>query len=420
MAELKPIQEMLVSLALILLIGVPMYQYIMNPYRVMQRAFQDFDIKKLEWAIEHGVDVNAPIDQLSPIVIAANERMYNFMEALAQAGAELNLTDSEGITLAGISSQRKDSTALEILGRFGADFHLKADSLGRNVLTQIVAQGKTDLLPIALRYTKRDALDPNGKAAFHYADVTSASMMEKLIAAGENPNAPDIDGNSPMHTVSSEYAVENLHRLGGEIDGNNPCGISPLFFQVANGNGRAYQYLLNNGANIDHLDDYGQTVLTYAMMTEDEILYEQVANDYCKVFPDKCKKTYKHLKNSGIAALATVVYTKTAHQSAIRYLGHRAARRGLFGGLLSRLGGRMIPVLGWIYTAYELSNAVENYNSQRSTQREATDRIEELRRERAMAQHILRMQFLTCNVVLTEEEVSNVVTVESSEQLTVN
>ncbi|MEL7003056.1 MAG: hypothetical protein AAFN93_10020, partial [Bacteroidota bacterium] len=159
----------LISLAFILFVGIPVYRYVMNPYRVMTQAFKHLDIGKLEWAIAHGVDVNAPIDQLKPIVLAANKGGHNFMEALAKAGAELDVTDHEGITLAGIVSQRKDSTALEILGRYGADFHLKADSLDRNVLTQIVAQGKTNLLPIALKYTKRNALDPNGKAAFHYA-----------------------------------------------------------------------------------------------------------------------------------------------------------------------------------------------------------------------------------------------------------
>lgn len=407
----------LISLALILFIGIPTYRYVMNPYRVMTQAFKHLDIDKLEWAIAHGLDMNASVDQVKPIVLAANKGMYNFMEILAAAGAELNLTTPKGVTFAGIIAQRNDSTALEILGRYGADFHQKADTLGRNVLTQIVAQGKSNLLPTALRYTNRNALDPNGKTALHYADVATVPIMEELVAAGENPNAPDAKGNTPMHTVSSEYAVKHLHRFGGEINGNNPCGVSPLFFQVANGNGRAYQYLLNNGANIDHLDDYGQSILTYAIMTEDEILYRQVATNYCEVFPDKCAETYKHIQNSGIAALATVAYTHTAHRAAMSYL-KRGASKSLLRGGLARLGLRAVPLLGWGITLMELFKGADSYANQRRAEREAEERAEKLRQERIAAQHILREQFLTCSVVLPEKDDPADGITESSKQLT--
>lgn len=386
------------TLIFILFIGIPTYKFVMNPYRIMKRAFTTMNIDQLNRAIERGADVNRAIKNVYPIILSLRSGNYDFVEALAQAGANLNLTH-KGISLAGQVAATGDSLSLAILGKYGADFHAKADSLGRNVLTGILVSGKQNLLPVALKYTERNRLDATGKPPLHYVDFLDSTTLHFLVHHGEDINAPDHLGNSPLHTAKSLVAAQNLHRLGADINATNNCGVPAIFYQVGNGNGRVYHYMLQNGAQVNTTDDYGQSILTYAMMTSNELLHRQVADNYCEYYPANCAKAQKHLKNAGIKALATVIYTKTAQRAILgRIAASQAAKVAVRRSIMKGVVKRVIPLIGGILTAIDLLkvvDAVAEYDRQIKEHRAEAER---LKHEREEAQEILREQFLNCNV----------------------
>ena len=294
-----------------------------------------------------------------------------------------------------------DQKALEILGRHGARFDKAADTLGRNVLTHIVAEGKTELLPTAMKYTKRNALDPSGRSPLHYADYAADTVITTLITAGENPDIGDTLGNTPMHLISSVRAAKALHEAGADINATNRCGVPALFYQVGNGNGRMYQFLTNAGAKMDTTDHYGQSILTYALMSSNELLHRQVSDNYCEFFPQKCEYMQQKLKSSAVKAITTVLYTKTLHKAALRRLAATEAAKGamkrsLLRGGLKRGFLRIVPLVGWAMTAYDvvkLGEAMAKYDESIRRHREEANR---LREERKIAQRLLREEYLYC------------------------
>ncbi len=368
----------------------------------MKRAFTTLDIGKLKKAIDKGVDVNTFVEHTRPVVLAFQKGRHDFMEVLATAGANLDLYNSDGFSFAGEVAQKGDSTALEILGKYGADFHLKADTIGHNLPTYFAATGNLPFLEIVMKYTKRNVKDHNGgKTPTHYAP--DRKTLQYLIQQGEDVNAPDSIGNTPMHNVSTLQAAVALHEAGAEINAVNDCLVPAIFYQVGNGNGRVYQYLLKQGAIVDTVDDYGQSILTYAMMTENELLHRKVVDNYCEFYPEKCEQAKKRLKSAGIKALATVVYTKTAHKAIMsRIAAKQAAKGAVRRAILRRAGGkiffRLIPIIGGALTIYDLAKIAEataEYDKAIREHRAEADRLAAQRRE---AQQLLREQFLTCNV----------------------
>lgn len=94
------------------------------------------------------------------------------------------------------------------------------------------------------------------------------AAVQRLLAAGENPNAVDVDGEGPLHAAArggNAAVVELL--LAGRADPRAKAsdGSTPLHAAVARGEAGAASALLKAGADASARDAFGRTPLHEAM-----------------------------------------------------------------------------------------------------------------------------------------------------------
>jgi len=78
-------------------------------------------------------------------------------------------------------------------------------------------------------------------------------MMEALIAAGANPNAPGIQGLGPLMLAAQQCRAPVVKRLvaaGARLDSTTPQGFTPLSMALIVKNYDAAQALIDAGARI--------------------------------------------------------------------------------------------------------------------------------------------------------------------------
>lgn len=382
------------------------YQFITSPIQVFKQAMKTMDIEQLQTALEQSIDIsNVIIKGEHPIQIAFKNKRYDFMDELAKAGAKINITYKDSTSFVGTVLKEKDNKALDILGKYGADFHASVDTLGLNALTYASIENMDVVLPTVIKYTDRNRIDNFGFTPLHYSDYLEDKTIKYLIEIGENPNTPNIKGNTPLHIVSNVQKVKLLHNLGANINTVNECGTPPIFYQVGNGNGRIYEYMNKNGGNKNVTDGYGQSILTYALMTENELLHEKASNDFCEYYPKKCESEKKRIKNAGIKALATAAYTATAHKLVLKRIAQRQASRAA-GGAIAKQGlkkivkkgfTRLIPIVGWGLAARDGMKYLAEVEERKKIIEQHKQEAARLAKERKAAQAQLRKEFMNCN-----------------------
>ena len=150
----------------------------------------------------------------------------------------IDSTDSTGTTALSWAVRRGDREASRILVKAGAD-------------TNIVNKADESALHYAARYS----------------DLESVSL---LLKAGANPHQCDAMGDSVLHIkgYSARFAtgvVQRLIEAGVDPNARNHYGASPLHMFASQNGVEAAEALIRNGANINQLDDDGDSILLQAI-----------------------------------------------------------------------------------------------------------------------------------------------------------
>ena len=276
-------------------------------------AFDDDDILGLVHSLlDHGADVDAwDRNRATPLLLAVKGRSDNIARILLERSADPNLKNIRGKTPLHLLLERyvndhhdvKDILVVErLLLERGADINAQdehnttplylACCHPRFEIAQIIldpANAEKDLHPaqscITLEgeYNSREkcrcltsSLD---RTAYAYAQNTDLinhlhwscyfgrlEMARELLDHGENPNAENIRGETPLHLVSrgqnsQEGVVQLLLERGANINTQDMCDMTPLHLASYYGRLEIVRVLLRHGARIDVKDNRGQTPL---------------------------------------------------------------------------------------------------------------------------------------------------------------
>jgi ankyrin repeat protein len=87
--------------------------------------------------------------------------------------------------------------------------------------------------------------------AVHVGDI---NQLERHLHWGADVNAPDPDGNMPLHVASARGRLIVARMLldgGAEVDARNRDGQTPLYVALMNGRTQLAQMLVQRGAQFD-------------------------------------------------------------------------------------------------------------------------------------------------------------------------
>ena len=94
-------------------------------------------------------------------------------------------------------------------------------------------------------------------------------MVEWLIQKGANPNIPNGHGDTSLHVAAKwgtrEIAECLVGQGGGDVNHANGRGDTPLHYAAINGNRVMVQYLIEQGAEINRPNNYGNTPIMAAV-----------------------------------------------------------------------------------------------------------------------------------------------------------
>lgn len=263
--------------------------------------------------IEHGADVDARSDKLvypkdrfglegvttilphgswTALMYAAREGSLEAAQALAEAGADLNLTDPDGTTALELAILNGHFDTAAMLAGKGADPNI-ADSTGMTALYAAV-----DMNTLGEIYGR-----PGRKST---DKLTAVDLLANLLAHGANPNAtlkaatltrahtpgePSLgEGTTPLMRAAKNgdlAAIRILMAHGADASLKQKNGTTALMFASGVGRGTgvfakdyateaellaAVKYLVESGADINVANDAGQTALHIAAQASDGIV----------------------------------------------------------------------------------------------------------------------------------------------------
>ena len=270
-----------------------------SDFSALMFAAQQGDAESGRTLLEAGADANEllPESQVTPLLIASSGGHEAIVALLLEHGADPNVVDGKGHTpLHHAAWIRASAGIVELLLEYGADPNVR-----------LVQDGPEErLVDVDFRQnTYADTgVSMQGATPFLMAsEVSSLRAMRALLDAGADPTISTELGTSPLMLASGggsdaarprsaqerEDALEAaklLVDLGidvnavGEFDWTAVHGAS---FQGLN---NVMEFLIDNGADLNKMDQYGQTPLSisYGIITvEGESAYEQSPRGY---YPD--------------------------------------------------------------------------------------------------------------------------------------
>ncbi|KAH9220775.1 ankyrin repeat-containing domain protein, partial [Leptodontidium sp. 2 PMI_412] len=119
-----------------------------------------------------------------------------------------------------------------------------------------------------------NAKDINGRTCFFVASINNnASLMKTLAEKGACVDAPDSEGQTPLHFVANysyggERIVRMLLELGADVNARNCSGEVPLHIAAVQGNYQMSELLVDASADTYIKDDSGKTAVEAAIQAK--------------------------------------------------------------------------------------------------------------------------------------------------------
>lgn len=188
----------------------------------LMHAVRKNNHKMCEWLLSNGVDINETDDfGTTALIEAAEFGAAECVEVLLNAGADLNSeTETQGCA---IENAANFKTAL-ILKNAGADIN-RIGGDGYNVLLHATEQEDYDFVKGLLEIGADPNVTSTGNIPLHKAAWNDEiEILKLLLKYHSNPNALDVDDETPLHRVKSVEAAQILMQTGAKPNIKNIVG----------------------------------------------------------------------------------------------------------------------------------------------------------------------------------------------------
>ena len=207
-------------------------------------ALEKGDCAILALLADHG----AIIDPLLHIAVEDEERI-DIMQTLLDRGADVNVLNESGASLAHIAATHRSSAMLDCLIDRGAPFDI-ADEHGMTPLLLAAERGKLEMVETLIKRGARvDVTDSMGVTFLHYAVSQATPEIVAIAMQTQEIDKPDMYGRTPLHHA---YYICGAREIRGEIFGNWKYDIKIVI-----------QQLLQGGASETIADAYGEVPKHY-------------------------------------------------------------------------------------------------------------------------------------------------------------
>ena len=243
-------------------------------------AAREGHVDVLEALVRAGADVDdaLPSNGMSALVLAVYNAQYDFANALLELGADPDAAGNGWTALHQVVWTNRPN-----LGR-NPPFPVPLGELDAFDLVRALAASGADLdarQTAEPRDGNRNMLNRIGSTPFlQAAKVAASEMMQLLVDLGADPSITTEQGVTPLMAAAGVgiwkigenpgtndealAAVELAWELGNDVNAADTNGDTALHGAIHRGAGNVVRFLVENGADIDAVNDKGWSALSVA------------------------------------------------------------------------------------------------------------------------------------------------------------
>ena len=225
-------------------------------FKLWEAASEGDEFEVVQILSHRVVDLNTVNQLKTPLGVAACNGHKDIVLLLVNNGAELNRTGKLGKSPLYHAANMGHVEIVRVLIGLGAESPLVEALLG----------GKTSIVQVLLEGGDNpNAIDFDGCTPLRYAVFRKdVDFIKLLLRRGAKPRMEGKFGNTPLHYAKSVDVVKLLLNEGAELNKTNICGQTSLFRAARAGNKDVVKLLIDSGADKDIADDEGMTPLACA------------------------------------------------------------------------------------------------------------------------------------------------------------
>jgi len=223
----------------------------------------------------HGADLDACDNEgYTALHYKAPSGKLDAVNALLNAGADPNIRNQDGDTPLNRALKRKNSTqAMALLKDIRTDPHI-ADNAGLSALdnarTLVYSNKEMILYLLDTKCVDFSIKNTDVNSLLHKAVKENKNIrtVEYILEKGADINAPDKDGDTPLHKAirkNNALLFKALLDSGADPNMQDKNGMSPLQVATENGSHDAVQYLLKAKATFRKTEKGNKSLLNIAV-----------------------------------------------------------------------------------------------------------------------------------------------------------
>ncbi|EAX89571.1 ankyrin repeat protein, putative [Trichomonas vaginalis G3] len=217
----------------------------------------------IKYLISKGANVNAQDkNKRTPLHFAAMQKSIETLKFLIEKGSDVNAKDVNGFTplLLAIKNNNLEITKILLQNRANPN---DINNDGQTSLQIAATHGGREIIELLLSH---GCIINEREYLIHCAATNNIfGTLEFVIGLHNNVNIRNSDDKTPLHIAAENGSIENIRTLifhGADIDVHDKEGNTPLHLAV--GNEMVAKFLIENGANINSVNEKGQTPILYA------------------------------------------------------------------------------------------------------------------------------------------------------------